>query len=168
MPIDALLFFINIPKMGCISGKDVPSLSIHMGAVGKPGGKFPDSGGSTVRNDAVWSGFDPCDSWGVLSLAEHDAQLSSHEQRGSVVGRVLGPCRRHNAGARPNVLLLPVFGSRNADRDHGHYCPYGVLSPRSLRKSSRLENASHSVYAGAVYDAIVPRYVYPSVYSAGG
>jgi hypothetical protein len=44
-----LSIFFNIPKKGCIPGKNIPPLSIHMGCPGDSDSVFPDSGLSAAR-----------------------------------------------------------------------------------------------------------------------
>ena len=57
-----MLFFFNIPEKGCISGKNIPPLSIRMGAEGDSNSAFPDSGRLLVRIGASWWGSGPCSS----------------------------------------------------------------------------------------------------------
>ena len=39
-----MLLFFNKPEMSCISGNDIPSLSIHVGTAASPGGSCPGFG----------------------------------------------------------------------------------------------------------------------------
>jgi uncharacterized protein YkwD len=55
-----MLFFVNIPEKGCISGKAIPSLATHMGRLGASKGPFPDSGALAVRIGDAWSVSDSC------------------------------------------------------------------------------------------------------------
>jgi uncharacterized protein YkwD len=55
-----MLFFLNIPEKGCISGIVIPSLATHMGRLGALNDPFPDSGALAVRIGDAWSVSDPC------------------------------------------------------------------------------------------------------------
>jgi uncharacterized protein YkwD len=55
-----MLFFLNIPEKGCISGIAIPSLATHMGRLGALNDPFPDSGALAVRIGDAWSVSDPC------------------------------------------------------------------------------------------------------------
>jgi hypothetical protein len=52
------LFFFNTPKSICISGKHIPSCSIHTVLITDQQATFPDSGGPATRIGAVRSGVD--------------------------------------------------------------------------------------------------------------
>lgn len=55
-----MLFFLNIPEKGCISGIAIPSLATHMGRLGALNSPFPDSGALAVRIGGAWSASDSC------------------------------------------------------------------------------------------------------------
>src|SRR5262245_48383127 len=44
-----MMLIINIPEMGCISGKNIPPLSIRTGFAGRHEAGFPDSGRPAMR-----------------------------------------------------------------------------------------------------------------------
>ena len=62
--VSLMWFFFNIPEKGCISGRNIPPLSIRMGAEGDSNSAFPDSGLLVVRIGASWWGSGPCSSSG--------------------------------------------------------------------------------------------------------
>jgi hypothetical protein len=97
-----MLFFLNILEKGCISGKGIPSLSIHMGAAGKSDRYFPGFGRLSRKDWSRAERLQPMFLVGVLSLAEHDAQLQLDEQRCSVVDRVRGSGISHRDSPGPD------------------------------------------------------------------
>jgi hypothetical protein len=70
-----MLFFINIPEKGCISGKAIPSLATHMGRLGALKGPFPDSGALAVRIGDAWERLRLMLFSGVLSIGAHNLRL---------------------------------------------------------------------------------------------
>ncbi len=125
-----MMFFCNIPKKGCISGKIIPTLSIRMGAEGESNTAFPDSGRPLVWIGASWWGSGPCSSIaGDWFLADHNAQEVEKLAVSSLDG--MRRVREHGRGGScPNLLLLPGFG------------PTNVLLDRRLSGSNHLVRLS--------------------------
>ena len=95
-----MLFFLNIPEKGCISGIGIPSLATHMGRLGALNDPFPDSGALAVRIGDAWSVSDPCCYSGVLSIGAHnlqlkESQLNLDENDPSRVARMRGDSGLH-------------------------------------------------------------------------
>ena len=105
-----MMFFCNIPKKGCISGKIIPTLSIRMGAEGDSNTAFPDSGRPLVWIGASWWGSGPCSSIaGDWFLADHNAQ-DGGKARCFEPYRMRRVREHGRGGSCPNLLLLPGFG----------------------------------------------------------
>ena len=90
-----MLFFLNIPKKGCISGIAIPSLATHMGRLGALNDPFPDSGAVAVRIGGAWSVSDSCCIQEFCPLETHnlrlkESQLNSDENDLSRVVRMCG------------------------------------------------------------------------------
>ena len=119
--IDAMLFFFNIPELSCISGKDIPSLAIHMGAAGRPEAFFPGFGWISGENRSRKVRLQPMFLVGVLSIADPYEPLALDEHRRSIVGLGVWPSHdRLDDGASPNVLLLSDFGACRSQC--GYWC----------------------------------------------
>jgi hypothetical protein len=86
---------------------------------------------------------------GVLSLAEHDAQLQLDEQRCSVVDRVRGFVISHGDGTGPDLLLLPVLGHCDTRRNHWHDHRADLLLPEGVVRTS---NSLERVFAAGLPD----------------
>ena len=83
-----MLLFFNIPEKSCISGKDIPSLSIHVGAVGRLEPGFPGFGWINGENWSRKVRLRPMLLLGVFSIAEN----SRHSRWMSTAVRMLFGC----------------------------------------------------------------------------
>ena len=74
-----MLFFLNIPEKGCISGIGIPSLATHMGRLGALNESFPGFGGTRRKDWRRVERFRPMLLSGVLSIGANNLQLKESQ-----------------------------------------------------------------------------------------
>ena len=166
---DRMLFFFNIPKRGCIPGKNIPLLSIHMGSPGRIRTRV-----SRIRVDQ-WRGSEPR----VVAPAHvapgrfvHCSSTTHNLWRSTVIRslpRVCGPRGRHDRGPAQTYYYYPSTVTSSPVINAGTTSAPVYYVPSTYRNQATWNGYAPQYYqvnyTSPVYQAPIRRSTYQTTYT---